>query len=561
MSHEERDESTVVSTGDCPHCPSTSRPYKLYSDGHGHCFSCGKTDQGDGTHTESTAPKHNPELINHGEYKELAKRGISLDTCKKFGYTVAEVNGKTVQVATYCDTAGNPVGQKVRGAGKEFYVTGSLKTAGLYGQHLWRTGGNKIVITEGEIDCLTVGQAQSLKWPVVSIPQGAQGAAKALAKQMEWLCSYKEVVLWFDNDDAGRAAIEECVKLFPPGKLKIITTPMDCKDANELLLKHGQDVVAEQIWAARSYRPDGVITGEDLTVERLKSKAVPGWQTPYPLLNEMTRGIRPRQLWMFTAGTGVGKSTDAREFAYAALCEGKAVGMVFLEESVEDTGKYLVALDNNVLAEDIEDNPDILTDAQWNASHAKLFATGLYQAYDHFGAMDAPNLVSKMEFMALNGAELIILDHITIAATGLDLDGVDKLMVSLRSMIERTGCSVLCIAHIRKTSSGATAAEEGGTISLDDIKGSGSLKQVPDVIVAKERNQQAKTDAEKNVAMLRVLKVRRGGKTGIADHVLYDVVTGRVKPCPPPTDDDGFDSDDEPPTPKGKGKSKSNGDF
>ncbi len=251
------------------------------------------------------------------------------------------------------------------------------------------------------------------------------------------------------------------------------------------------------------------------------------------MVNAMTRGIRPRQLWLLTAGTGVGKSTDAREWMYAALCEGKKVGAVFLEESVEDTAKYLIALDNNVLAEDLEDNPDILTAGQWKASHDKLFAAGNYQAYDHFGATDSDDLLSKLEFMAANGAEQLYLDHLTIAATGLDLDGTDTLMVKLRSMIERTGCSVIAIAHIRKTSNGARAAEEGGDISLDDIKGSGSLKQVPDVIIAKKRNQQDTSAAGRNRSQLKVLKVRRGGKTGPADVLMYDEKIGRLKAVDP----------------------------
>jgi twinkle protein len=131
---------------------------------------------------------------------------------------------------------------------------------------------------------------------------------------------------------------------------------------------------------------------------------------------------------------------------------------------------------------------------------------------------------------------------LTIAATGLDLEAVDKLMVSLRAMVERTGCSVVAIAHIRKTPTGSKAAEEGGQISLDDIKGSGSLKQVPDVIIAKERNGQAEDPEARNVSLLRVLKVRRGGKTGPADSLRYDPTTGRLAPCAKPAEDDGFDA-------------------
>lgn len=540
----EAPESTLVSKGSCDDCGS-SDACATYDDGHTHCFSCGKTRQGDGATREPSAPRGPKELIRHGKYTELRKRGLLEETCRKFGYSVAVQDGRTVQVATYHDAAGEPVAQKVRTRDKEFFVLGNLKKAGLYGQHLWRSGGKKIVITEGEIDCLSVCQAQSLKWPVVSVPNGAQGAAKSLAAQLEWLTSYDEVILWFDNDEPGRDAAQACALLFPPGKVKIITTPFDLKDANELLTQKGAPAVLDAVWSARAYRPDGVITGEDLTVERLKAKAAPGWQTPYPKLNEMTRGIRPRQLWLMTAGSGVGKSTDAREWMYAALCQGIKVGAVFLEESVEDTAKYLVALDNNVLAEDLEDNPEILSEAQWAASHTKLFASGLYQAYDHHGAIDSDNLISKLEFIAAAGATLIFLDHLTIAATGLELEAVDKLMVNLRSLIERTGVSVVAIAHLRKSASGGKSAEEGGQISMDDIKGSGSMKQIPDVITAKERDQQAEDPNKRNESRIRVLKVRRGGKTGLADALKYDVKTGRLQPFDPGEfQDEGGSGDD-----------------
>ncbi|KAF1049346.1 toprim domain-containing protein [Xylophilus sp.] len=531
------DDSTLLSKGPCADCGS-SDACATYDDGHSYCFSCGAYTHGDGTKGDG-ATRVPSELIR-GTYRDLGKRGITEATCKLWGYSVADHEGRKVQAATYCNALGEPVAQKVRTADKDFFVLGSLKEAGLYGQHLWRSGGKKVLITEGEIDALSVSQAQANRWPVVSVPNGAQGAKKSLASQMEWLKTFAEIVLWFDNDEPGRAAAEECASILPLGKVKIITTPHGLKDANDLLREHGAPAVLDATWSGRAYRPDGVVAGEDLTVERLKAKAAPGWQTPYPLLNEKTRGIRPRQLWLLTAGTGVGKSTDAREWLYAALVGGKKVGAVFLEESVEDTAKYLIALDNNLLAEDLEDDPSILSDAKWAASHAKLFGRGNYQAYDHFGATDSDGLLNKIEYMALNGAELIFLDHLTIAATGLDLDGTDKLMVGLRALIERTGCSVVAIAHIRKAQSGAKSAEEGAQISLDDIKGSGSLKQVPDVIVAKERDQQAE-GPEKDESMLRVLKVRRGGKTGPADHLRYDTKTGRLKPFVP-ADTSGFDS-------------------
>lgn len=62
-----------------------------------------------------------------------------------------------------------------------------------------------LVITEGEIDALSVSQAQGNKYPVVSIPNGAQGAKKAILNNLAWVESYERVILAFDMDEAGRA--------------------------------------------------------------------------------------------------------------------------------------------------------------------------------------------------------------------------------------------------------------------------------------------------------------------------------------------------------------------
>ncbi|MCQ1855980.1 hypothetical protein [Neorhizobium galegae] len=123
-----------------------------------------------------------------GEYRALPKRGLTEETCRKFGYLVGQnKNGKTVQAAPYYDEDGNLVGQKTRDADKNFSFIGSSRDAQLFGQHLWPSGGRRVVITEGAIDAMSVSKVQGNKCPVVSIPNGAQAPKNPLAKNLEWL--------------------------------------------------------------------------------------------------------------------------------------------------------------------------------------------------------------------------------------------------------------------------------------------------------------------------------------------------------------------------------------
>ena len=124
----------------------------------------------------------NPQLIPFGETQALPKRGLTEETCRKYRYSLGSYHGQPVQIATYCDKAGNPVAQKLRFKNKDFKFIGDTKAAGLYGQHLWKEGGKMLVITEGEVDCLSISQAQGNRFPCVSVGSGAAGAKKAVAK-------------------------------------------------------------------------------------------------------------------------------------------------------------------------------------------------------------------------------------------------------------------------------------------------------------------------------------------------------------------------------------------
>ncbi|MDR5811997.1 DnaB-like helicase C-terminal domain-containing protein [Caballeronia sp. LZ033] len=553
MQHTHESESNLVSKGPCDSCGS-SDANATYDDLHQHCFSCGNTVQPDGSGRPRDDREHagRPEGLLGGEFKTLAKRGIDEATCKKFDYRVGkDRDGNPVQVATYYDTAGNPVAQKLRTPDKEFACLGKMKQALLYGQQLWRSKGKKVIVTEGELDCLSVAQALSLKWPVVSVPNGAQGAAKSLAAQLDWLSGFEEVCLWFDNDEPGRKAVEDCAAILPPGKVKFITTPFELKDANDLLREHGPKAVVDATWEAKDFRPDGIIGRDELTLERLMAPETPGWQTPYPELNALTKGIKPRQLWLLTAGSGVGKSTDAREWAHKALIDGLKVGLIFLEESVVDTAKALVAIDNNVLFSELRENNAIITPEQWRKSYARLIDHGRYSSYDHFGSVDSNNLINKVTYLAAQGCHQIYLDHISIAVSGLDMEegerrAIDKLMTDLRSICERYNTSIITISHLRKTGGQGRSFEEGGQISLDDLRGSGSLKQLSDVVLAKERDQQGD---DPDTSKLRLLKCRYTGRTGLADRLRYDTKTGRLKPLPREVDQmevDESDGDDAP---------------
>ena len=153
-------ESTFLYHEPCPKCGS-SDACAVFSDGHRYCYSCNSYFRADGEvihkKKESAMGKECIPLDDL-DVSYLTARKINQDTCSKFKYMVGDYKGTPCQVANYYDDNGNIVGQKLRFPDKTFAVLGKISNR-LFGSQLWSSG-KKIVITEGEIDCLTVSQLQ-----------------------------------------------------------------------------------------------------------------------------------------------------------------------------------------------------------------------------------------------------------------------------------------------------------------------------------------------------------------------------------------------------------------
>ena len=520
-------ESTFLYHEPCPKCGS-SDACGVFSDGHRYCYSCNTYFRPDGS-VKSEEVRVSKGCIPFEDLEEvsLTKRCIGKDTCSKFKYFSTVYKGKPCQVACYYDDSGNLVGQKLRFPDKSFAVLGNISNR-LYGSQLW-AGGKKIVITEGEIDCLTVSQLQGNKWPVVSIPNGAQAAKKVIESNLEYLENFEEVILMFDMDDPGRKASEECAKILPAGKAYIANLP--CKDPNECLSEGKGSEVLQAVWNAKPYRPDGIVSGTDLyekcvtNIDDLKDSV----EYPWKALQEKTKGARHGELYVFTSGSGMGKSTILRELEYYfGVQRGELCGIVALEESTRKTGMELMSIHLN---KRLILNPECADESERGKAFNETIGNGKFFLYDHFGSLDSGNLLSKIRFMIVSlGCKRIFLDHISIVVSGMDTDedggerkAIDKLMTNLRSLVEETGATMFVVSHLKRPEK--KGHEEGAQVSLSQLRGSGAIAQLSDMVIGLERNQQGDNP---NVLTIRVLKNRFCGLTGVSGHLYYDQETGRL---------------------------------
>lgn len=526
------EDSTIIRAHiPCPDCGSSDAMCE-YSDGHTFCFSCEEYHHGNYTEAKGgnkTVRNHEVIPLDSLTLDSLRARGITQETCAKYGYYKTRINNELAQVACYYSDSGELVGQKVRFKDKRFSVRGEVSER-FFGQHLWPGGGKKLVITEGEIDCLTVSQVQGNKYPVVSIPNGAKSAKRVFKSQMEWLNSFEQVIVMFDMDERGREAVSDVEGILKPGKLYIATLPL--KDPNECLLNDQADAIVKAIWNAKVYKPDGIVNGADLwNVLENDEEEEEGYSLPWDIdLQKMTLGLRKGELVVLTAGTGVGKTTFVRQIAHNfGVKQNLKVGMMMLEENVKRTAKGLMSVE---AGKRLHINRKAVTPEEYKEIFEKTLGTGNFIFHEHFGSIEGDNLLNKMRYMAVGeGCDFIILDHVSIAVSGLEGDNerklIDILMTTMRSLVEETGVGLVVISHLKRPD-GQQSHEEGGVTSLSQLRGSGAIAQLADTVIGLERNQQAE-GKEKNLVRLRLLKCRFTGETGIAGYLWYNKETDRLE--------------------------------
>jgi twinkle protein len=512
----------------CDSCGS-SDANSMFSDGHQHCFACDAHVNGDGDAAPQPATRRIMSLIQ-GSYQDLIKRGIKEETCRFFGYQVGEHNGKAVQIAPYHSPTGEVVAQKIRTADKDFYVLGDLKeSSGFFGAKLWGSG-RKIVITEGEIDCMTVSQVQNNKWPVISVPTGAKGAAKAIKSNLSYFDAFEEIILMFDMDEPGSQAAQECAALFPVGKVKVASLSM--KDPNELLQAGKAEQIVSAIWQAKAYRPDGLVGVADL-MEELNKPVELGLPWFLPELTALTFGRRYGELYGLGAGTGIGK-TDflTQQIAYDINDLGQRVGLVFLEQQPTETVTRV--------AGKLAGKRFHVPDGTWTKEERNewvLKLDGKITLYDNFGETDWTVVAAKVRYMAVaEGIRVFYIDHLTaMADTADERASLEQIMKEMASLAKELKVVIHFVSHLATPE--GKSHEEGGHVSMRHFKGARAIGFWTHFAFGMERNQQSEDEEERSTTTLRCLKDRYTGQaTGHCLYLGYDRDTGRLFPKDKPDD-------------------------
>ena len=532
----------------CPECGG-SDPVSVNDDGSGYCFSCTKFFKNYESSCRSSftpendfckqpvdiKPYRNNAMNNaEGEFVALTDRGISLNSAKTFGVkAIKNLQGEIVKHLYPYYIANEIVGYKVREQNKMFTWKGTGQGSGLFGEQLCQSGGKFITLVEGECDAMAAYELLGSKWPVVSVKNGAGGAVKDVKQSLEFLEKFDTVVINFDNDKPGRDAAKKVARILSPGKAKIMNLPEDFKDANDMLRKGSSHAYTTAWWSAKIYTPSGVVNAGDLKdkyFNREKKESVP---YPWEGLNQKLYGLRSGELVTLTGGTGLGKSSITRELEHWLITQTQDnVGIVALEEHDMRTLDCLMSIEANdrLYIDHVRENYD---QKYLDEIYNKIYSDGRVWIHAHFGSNDIDEIFSKIRFMIIGcDCKWVVVDHLhmLVSATteGDERRTIDSIMTKLRSIVEETGAGMILVSHLRRVE-GNRGHENGVTVGLNHLRGSQSIAQLSDCVIALERNQQSDDPIDSQTTHMRILKSRYTGDVGMATHLLYDQDTGRLK--------------------------------
>ena len=366
------------------------------------------------------------------------------------------------------------------------------------------------------------------RWPVVSVRNGASGAAKCVADNFEYLNSFPNVVICFDRDEPkvnaktgeirypGQEAALAVAGMFPIGKVKVLTLA-DAKDPNDYLKAGKREAFNREWWAAPGYTPSGLKLGREMWTEISEPKNYETIQYPWDGLNSQTYGIRLSELVVVTAETGVGKTSVLKEIEYFILknVPKSGIGLLHLEEPNADTALGLMSIGANKPLH-LPDVREMTPKEELKKYYDETINTDRVVIWDHFGSNSIQEVLNKVRHMHNLGCKYIILDHLSIVVSdqnGDERKQLDEISTKLKTLCMELNIAVIAVIHQNRQG---------------QIRGTAGVEQLANIVLKLHRERLSEDPWRRNVTKIIVEKNRFCGRTGPGCYLHFNEFTGRL---------------------------------
>lgn len=313
-------------------------------------------------------------ILKEAAAQALEARGINLELVSKLGWrsSIRSTAGEEWIEIPYYDSVGREVNTKYRtvtGQKKFSQETGGKKCFyNIQALLDWQCGDDKLLICEGEMDCIIAMQCGYL---AVSVPDG--GPAKPIEGETvkyDYLENFPKkgiVILCTDNDEVGANLLNDLAARIGKQRCMWIKYPVGCKDLNDTFLKYGEKGVAKSIATQQFMKVDGVYKMSDLP-----PVAAPEGKT----LSFMPVTIRKRDFSIVTGIPSHGKSTFVNYICHDLAKQGWRTAYASFEQEPQtdhrDNLRLLTDITNERNADKLIDHsyrfivPDVDSDEELN---------------------------------------------------------------------------------------------------------------------------------------------------------------------------------------------------
>ena len=358
-----------------------------------------------------------------------------------------------------------------------------------------------LLITEGEFDCLSAIESGFKN--TVSIPSGVNGTNEWITSNWTFIEQFEEIIIWFDNDEAGIKGAREVFNRLPNASVKIVRCEI-ANDINELLHKYGKLAILKQIEKATTPTLEGVATLdmiEDFDVHEAETL-----KTGIDDIDTDLIGMVFGSLNVLSGRNGSGKSTILNQIYIAEAINQGYKTFLFSGELIGGNVKYWLL---QTLANEEQF-------AEYTAKDGHKYKKVTIQSKekivqdvkDRFFLYDSDDyrieaIIEKMTILAKRyGVRVFVIDNLMTLESSLkdkyeaETDTVKK----LKNFAKKYNAIVHLVAHPRKSMN--------ENISKDDVSGSANITNLADYVTVIERN----FDKDKEYdASLNILKNRHTG--------------------------------------------------
>ena len=369
-----------------------------------------------------------------------------------------------------------------------------------------------LLITEGEFDCLSAIESGFKN--TVSIPSGVNSTNEWITSNWTFIEQFEEVIIWFDNDEAGIKGAREVFNRLPNSSVKIVRCEV-ANDINELLHKYGKLAVLKQIEKASTPVLEGVATLdmiEDFDVHEAETL-----KTGIEYIDDKLIGMVFGSLNVLSGRNGSGKSTILNQIYIAEAINQGYKTFLFSGELISGNVKYWLL---QTLA-----NEDQF--AEYTAKDGHKYKKVTIQSKekivndmkDRFFLYDSDDyrieaIIEKMTILAKRyGVRVFVIDNLMTIESSLKdkYEAETDIVKKLKNFAKKYNALVHLVAHPRKSMN--------DEIEKDDVAGSANITNLADYVTTISR---AKDDVVEYDAILKILKNRHTG-VNVGKRLMFNI--------------------------------------